>query len=176
MTNSILSTFMIFTMLMAPVWGEKGIKKRVNVKFYQEGRHIIITINEDENGKFKEFFVVKLIKPVNNDILKNNRYKMIYKNHFLIFVNKYKKLIFTIDKAYTQKVFKQKRISIILVNGIAHGTSDHPITLQDILGDPELLDTVFETEQTQFTKNGITVELIEKNPDYEENKKLDFFK
>jgi len=163
-TIAAVAIFLLSTNLS---WG-----KKTKVTFHEVKDNLIVALDENDQGVFNEFYVVKLLAPLNKNLFKNDKYKVSVKKGVLVLVGKRHTLILTVDKAVIQTAFKQRGTYYILVNGIAHGKASGGTTVDEIIRSG-LIDKVFKEKQA--SDGNITLTLVAKHEKFEENEQLSFF-
>jgi len=173
--------YMEFKMFKNPIaivailllFSQFGMAKKTQVSFHEIKDNLIIALDEDENGVFNEFYVVKLLSPLNKELFKDGKYKVSLKKGVLVLVGDKHTLILTVDKSVIQVAFKQRGTYYIWVNGIAHGKAAQGTTVKEVLNSG-LIDKVFNEAQSASNDN-INLTLIARNEKYEENLELSYF-
>ncbi|NPA42796.1 MAG: hypothetical protein GXO27_02050 [Chlorobi bacterium] len=158
---------LVMTALMF-IFTQWGWAKRVQVTFHEVKDNLIIALDENQDG-FKEFYVVKLLAPINKKLFVDDKYKVDVKKGVLVLVGKKHTLVLTVDKKIIQTAFKQRGTYYILVNGIASGKAIERIRVKELL-ESDLIEKVFE--EGEASNGRITLERIAVSPLYKENRQF----
>ncbi len=148
--------------------------KSYEVKFYEKSNDLVISLDENPDGLFSEFYLIKLISPLNKSIFKDGKYKIKITDGVLILKSKEKTLILTTDKKVIQTGFRQRGVFYIWVNAIAKGESLEPIMADDVFY-KEISEKPFEKDGSVLDLGEFKLEIISKNERYLENLELGYF-
>jgi hypothetical protein len=148
MKTSVFSTGKIFmALLFAAVFFSVSKAKSYQLTFHENGDNLVVALDETPEGLFKEFYLIKLISPINKSIFQDGKYKITVKEKFIMLSGKTRTIVLTTDKSIIQRAFKQK-IYFILVNGIASGEAPDFISAEEIM-DAEILNKPFEQDSKE---------------------------